>query len=324
MANLNTLKTLCQTTPSDFRFPILSKLDNLANEYVQPLNIQLTANHPMSMLKVKDIYKNSKVLDEQCPLIIKIFAACCKDFLGIIHGSDFCLPNSSKFTDTAYIVGFGIMSFEDRSSLRFKNENKKIQAGLLRAELKEAKELADCHQKQDDIMRAIWHSICKDDVAWTGPTPIIPSITRVYNECEPEVIAKSINMFSWYERPRPDIKPIVDQHVWPVVDEIPSPISKFPMIQYLSKPKSIEKSANKTFQRSNSIVEEVDDRNEDVEDGYRESEFNRSLPPPDKLVWEDHVTRRLKFDPKIEPMVSDRSVNTKRPPSKVAQDRLIY
>ena len=95
------------------------------------------------------------------------------------------------------------------------------------------------------------------------------------------------------------------------------------MIQFLVKQKSSEQGASKKFQRSNSLLEEVDDRNEDFEDGYRDSEFNRSLPPPDKLVWEDHVTRRLKFDPKIEPVVSDRSVNTKRPPSKVAQDRHI-
>ena len=230
VANLGVIITLHKAVPADFRFPILTRLADLAEEFVPLLEIQMVANPPMSMIKIKDIYKKySNVLDE-CPLIVKIFAACCKDFLTLIHSSDFCVPYSPKKTDTAFILGFGISSFEDRAGLMFKNLNRKIQEQIRTGEMKLAKTLSDHHKNQDDMMRALWNYIESTEAPWRGSKPTIPSPMKIYNECEPQVIGQRAENFSWYERPEKYIQEAVKTHFMPLVDEVPD-LKNFPTMK---------------------------------------------------------------------------------------------
>ena len=228
IANLEVIHTLWEATPADFRFPILTRLNKLAETYLDILPMQLVINPPMSMMKVKDIYqKNIDTLD-LCPLIFRAFAGFCKEFLAEIHGSDFCVPTSAKNTDSAFIQGFGISSFEDRAGLRFRNANRKIKESINYGEMKAAKYLAERHQQQDDLMRAIWNAIQVSQTQWEGPPPVLPKITKIYNECEPQVVGKTSAMFEWFERPNGPTKSVVLDHISPIVDEIPTPLAKFP------------------------------------------------------------------------------------------------
>ena len=221
-----------KAVPADFRFPILTKLADLGQQYLPILEMQLVANPPLSMLKIKDIMKNT-ILDE-CPLLIRILKKFCGEFLTLIHSSDFCVPYSPKATDTAYVIGFGISSFEDRSSLRFRNQHRKIEDQILVGEVRQAKMLADAHKYQDDLMRALWLGVESSDLEWKGPKPRIPPPTRIYNECEPQVVGKTNEMFSWYERPRKGLEEIVQAHFLPLVDEFPDK-EKFPAIKQFIK-----------------------------------------------------------------------------------------
>ena len=179
MANLKVIIALWRSTPADFRFPILDRLNKLADKYVNLLELQMVTNAPMSMMKIKDVYHQNQSSLDLCPLIFRAFGDFCKEFLAEIHGSDFCVPNSAKNTDTAYIVGFGISSFEDRAGLRFRNENRKIKEAVSLGEMRAAKDLADKHRQQDDLMRAIWNAIQVSPTQWMGPPPIIPKITKI-------------------------------------------------------------------------------------------------------------------------------------------------
>ena len=228
VANLKVINALWRATPADFRFPILDRLNTLASKYVDMLEMQMVTNPPMSMLKIKDVCHQNQL--DLCPLIFQAFGDFCKEFLTEIHGSDFCVPNSAKLTDTAYIVGFGIRSFEDRAGLFFRNANRKITETISLAEMRAAKDLADKHKQQDDLMRAIWNAIQVSPTQWMGPPPVVPKITKIYNECEPQVVGKTAAMFEWYERPCGPTKAIVLEHVPPILDEVPQDLSKFPNI----------------------------------------------------------------------------------------------
>ena len=63
-----------------------------------------------------------------------------------------------------------------------------------------------------------------------GPPPVVPKITKIYNECEPQVVGKTAAMFEWYERPCGQTKAIVLDHVPQIVDEVPQDLEKFPNI----------------------------------------------------------------------------------------------
>ena len=290
------LLNLNKTVPPDFRFPILTKLADLCDDYKSLLETQLVANPPLSMIKIKDICRK-KVLDER-PLIIRLFVKFCNEFLKLIHASDFCVPVTPRLSDSAFILmqdyGFNF-SFEDRNSLRFRNEQSRIQVGMRRAEMEQAKQLAERHREHDDLLRAVWNEISAGDIQWLGPKPKIPPPTQVYNECEPQVVGNTIETFSWFDRPRPEIYDLVQSHVPPVIDEMPNP-EKFPLLEQFIPPFQCAKRL--TFQQ---IVPVSGNTSEGTLDDRR----------PDNLST---VTNEVALDPlstsqPINPNNSDTSVN---------------
>jgi len=293
--------------PADFRFPILTRLADLGQEYLPLLEMQLVSNPPMSMLKIKDIMK-STILDEY-PLMIKIFKKFCNEFLTLIHSSDFCVPYSPKATDTAYVIGFGISSFEDRSSLRFRNQHRKIEDQILVGEVRQAKMLADAHKYQDDLMRALWLDIESSDIEWKGPKPRIPPPTRIYNECEPQVVGKTNEMFSWYERPRKGLGDTVQAHFLPITDETPD-AEKFPAIKKFVKEKNVAKRL--TFSE---IVSAADN------DGIKKTTDDRRIESSPKSSSDDLLTHNEVSDTSVnkETGIPKESTPKRRSKSKTAQ-----
>ena len=215
---MQVIQSLANAMPADFRFPILTKLDNLVERSLNTLKIQSTSNPPLSMLTLKSIYKKHITLLDNCPLLVKEFVRFGKEFLQIIHSSDLCIPSTPSSMENLYIPGYGVPCLEDRSSIWFRNKNRQIRETIGTGEMRAAKYLADSHKHQDDMMRAIWYAIEASEIPWVGPKPLIPCSMKIYNECEPQVLAEPDHVFHWYEKPRKSIVKLVERFIRPVED----------------------------------------------------------------------------------------------------------
>ena len=205
LVNLELLEEVLVAIPPDFQLPILNKIVTMARRYMPKLRDHLVVNTPMSMILLKKMKKSP--LDE-CPLLASIFADCCKDFLQTVKESDFC----ERTLERGHGFTAGLMAdFEDRVSLPYRNKNQEISDKIRNAETNAAKKLVASHRLQDQLMREAWNAAKVEKLQCQEPVPDIPTIAKVYNKCEPQLVTDVKADLEWYETPSEEWQPIIQK-----------------------------------------------------------------------------------------------------------------